>query len=133
MTVVGDRRIAPDTKGFFPRSRSEHITFCISKKYHVHRQVNIYSSLAESVRFWCFRTLKNRRFFASRAICACLACASTDSRTLDYRVSEGDISLFCASKKPSVSSSNVAKDLGASRIISECRAGVYSRRYERRK
>ena len=54
--------------------------------------------LAESVRFRRFRTLKNHRFFASRAICACLACASTDSRTLDYRVSEGDISLFAQAK-----------------------------------
>ena len=32
MTVGGDRRIAPDTKGFFPRSRSEHIAFSLCEK-----------------------------------------------------------------------------------------------------
>ena len=36
MTVGGDRHFAPDTKGFFPRSRSEHITFCASKNIWCH-------------------------------------------------------------------------------------------------
>ena len=42
--------------------------------------------------------LKNLRFFASRAICACLACASTDSRTLDYHFAKGETSLLPSGK-----------------------------------
>ena len=52
----GGSKPPPYTANILPRSRSEHIAFCVSKKYRVHREVNIYSSLAESVRFRCFRT-----------------------------------------------------------------------------
>ena len=85
--------LRPTPKAFFHARVASISLFRSAKKYRVHREGNIYSSLAESVRFWCFRTLKNRRFFASRAICACLACASTDSRTLDYHFATGETSL----------------------------------------
>ena len=97
------RRLAPDTKGFFPRSRSEHIAFSLCEKISRSPRGEHIASLKETYRF----------FAQAKTLVA--------GEILHFVQNDSCWRVTPCARHRQVSSSSEAKDLGAviTSVVSE--------------